>query len=210
MEPSTITMTSKEAERLTVINNLIAKKINGTDAAKQLHLSVRQTKRLKAEVINDGAKGIIHKLRNKTSNNKTEEKLLKKVKKIIDKKYSDFGPTLAAEKLMEIDKINLGVTIIRKMMIEEKLWKPKSRKQSQKHREWRERKECYGEMLQFDGGYHKWFEKRNGEVCLLATIDDATGKITKLKFAKNEGVVEVFRFWKEYLESKNKDRKSVV
>ena len=204
MEPSTITMTSKEAERLTVINNLIAKKINGTDAAKQLHLSVRQTKRLKAEVINDGAKGIIHKLRNKTSNNKTEEKLLKKVKKIIDKKYSDFGPTLAAEKLMEIDKINLGVTIIRKMMIEEKLWKPKSRKQSQKHREWRERKECYGEMLQFDGGYHKWFEKRNGEVCLLATIDDATGKITKLKFAKNEGVVEVFRFWKEYLESKNK------
>jgi hypothetical protein len=39
---------------------------------------------------------------------------------------------------------------------------------------------------------------------LLAAIDDATGEITKLKFTKNEGVEEVFRFWKEYLESKNK------
>jgi hypothetical protein len=197
-------MTSQEAERLTIINNLIAKKINGTDAAKQLGLSVRQTKRLKADVIRDGAKGIIHKLRGQESNNKTEEKLLRKVKKIIDKKYSDFGPTLATEKLMEIDRINLGVSIIRKMMINEKLWKHKSRKQSQKHRTWRPRKDCYGEMEQFDGCYHHWFEKRNGEICLLAAIDDATGKITQLKFGQNEGVVEVFRFWKEYLEAKNK------
>ena len=89
-------------------------------------------------------------------------------------------------------------------MIGEAIWKPKKSKQNQEHREWRERKECYGEMQQFDGGYHKWFEDRNEEVCLLAAIDDASGKITKLKFAKNEGVVEVFRFWKEYLEDKNK------
>jgi len=204
MEQDIIVMTSKEAERLTIINNLIAKKINGTDAAKQLSLSVRQTKRLKADVIKDGAKGVIHKLRNKKSNNRTEEKLLRKVKKIIWKKYPDFGPTLAAEKLMEIDKINLGVTIIRKLMIDEEIWKAKARKQNQEHREWRPRKECYGEMGQFDGSYHKWFEERGEEACLLASIDDATGKITKLKFAKNEGVVEVFRFWKEYLEAENK------
>ncbi|KKU12599.1 MAG: Integrase family protein [Parcubacteria group bacterium GW2011_GWC2_45_7] len=88
--------------------------------------------------------------------------------------------------------------------IKEELFKPKKRKQNQVHREWRERKECYGEMEQFDDGYHHWFEDRGKEICLLASIDDATGKITKLKFAQNEGVIEVFRFWKEYLESKNK------
>ena len=57
MESGIIIMTATEAERLTIINNLIAKKINGTDAAKQLHLSVRQTKRLKARVIQKGATG---------------------------------------------------------------------------------------------------------------------------------------------------------
>jgi len=204
MEQDIITMTSQEAERLTIINNLIAKKINGTDAAKQLSLSVRQTKRLKARVRKYGVKGIIHKLRGRDGNNKIDTKLLREVKKIIQKEYPDFGPTLATEKLLEINQVNLGVTTVRKLMIKEEFWKPKKRKRNQEHREWRERKECYGEMQQFDGGYHHWFEKRNGEVCLLAAIDDATGKITKLKFAKNEGVAEVFRFWKEYLEAKNK------
>jgi len=206
MEQSIITMTNKEAERLTIINNLIAKKINGTDAGKLLNLSLRQTKRLKSSVIKDGTQGIIHKLRGKVSHNKIEEKTIKKVKKIIKKNYSDFGPTLATEKLMEIHKINLGVTTIRNLMIEEEFFKTKKRKQNQQHRAWRERKECYGEMQQFDGSYHKWLEKRNGnkEVCLLASIDDATGKITKLKFGKNEGVIEVFNFWKGYIKANNK------
>lgn len=204
MEQDIITMTAKEAERLTIINNLIAKKINGTDASKQLNLSVRQTKRLKARVIKKGVQGIIHKLRGRESQRKIEEATLKKAQKIIEKHYPDFGPTLAAEKLLERHQINLGVTTVRNLMIKEDLFKPKKRKQNSEHREWRERKECYGEMQQFDGGYHKWFESRNEEVCLLASIDDATGKITKLKFAQNEGVREVFCFWKDYLESKNK------
>jgi len=206
MEQSIITMTNQEAERLTIINNLIAKKINGTDAGKLLNLSLRQTKRLKSRVIKEGTQGIIHKLRGQSGHNKIEEKLRRKVKRIIKKNYADFGPTLATEKLMEIHKINLGVTTIRNLMIEEEFFKTKKRKQNQKHRVWRERKECYGEMQQFDGSYHKWLEKRNGnkELCLLASIDDATGKITKLKFGKNEGVVEVFTFWKDYLQTKNK------
>ena len=44
----------------------------------------------------------------------------------------------------------------------------------------------------------------SGKSFNLAAIDDSTGKITKLKFAKNEGVAEVFHFWKEYLEAKSK------
>ena len=40
-------------------------------------------------------------------------------------------------------------------------------------------------------------EERSGEHCLLASIDDATGRITKAVFAKNEGVKEVSKFWKK-------------
>jgi len=65
MEKEIIGMTQKDLARYRVIKNLIAKLINGTDAAKQLSLSVRQVKRLKARVIVDGAKGIPHRSRNK-------------------------------------------------------------------------------------------------------------------------------------------------
>jgi hypothetical protein len=90
MESSTITMTNREAERLTVINNLIAGKINGTDAAKQLSLSVRQTKRLKARVKKYGIKGIIHKLRGQEGNNKIDTELFKEVKKNNQERISGF------------------------------------------------------------------------------------------------------------------------
>jgi hypothetical protein len=85
-------------------------------------------------------------------------------------------------------------------MIKRKLWKLKPRHGPQIIREWRERKECFGELVQFDGSYHDWFE--NGqEQCLLASIDDATSKIVKATFEDNEGVHAVFRFWWSYVET---------
>jgi len=48
MEKEIIGMTQKDLARYQVVKNLIGKLINGTDAAKQLSLSVRQVKRLKA------------------------------------------------------------------------------------------------------------------------------------------------------------------
>jgi hypothetical protein len=70
-------------------------------------------------------------------------------------------------------------------------------------------------MEQFDGSYHDWFEGRllnaDGqpvtETCLLAAIDDATGKLTKLKFDDSEGVVPVNTFWLEYVNSLGKPGK---
>jgi hypothetical protein len=62
-------------------------------------------------------------------------------------------------------------------------------------------------MEQFDGSYHHWFEDRGEECCLLASIDDATGKITKLKFVDWEGVKPAFIFWKEYMETHGKPLK---
>ena len=60
-----------------------------------------------------------------------------------------------------------------------------------------------GDMEQFDGSYHDWFE--DGKTyCLLASIDDATGKLTKLKFELNEGIDAVFTFWREYVEKHGK------
>ena len=89
-------------------------------------------------------------------------------------------------------------------MIEEGLWKVKQRKQRGDYRCERERKDNYGEMQQFDGSYEKWIHGVDEEQCLLASIDDATGKITYAQFEKSEGIIPVFKFWKKYIEINQK------
>ena len=130
MEQKLITMTEKELARYEVIENLINGKIDGTEASKQIRLSVRQTKRLKAAVKENGAKGVIHKNRGKPSNRRIDNNILEKTKKLLKEKYSDFGPTFASEKLEELHKIKMSKETVRIIMISEKLWKPKERRQS--------------------------------------------------------------------------------
>src|SRR3989339_59201 len=201
-----ITMTNKETKRFNIINNLRANKIDGSEAAKQLGLSVRQTKRLKAKVKLLGIKGIIHGNRGKTSHNKIDAKILEKTKEHLQKTYHDFNPLLVQEHLRDDHKIQLSKETVRQIMIGEKLWLSKKKTNVKKHF-WRERKDNYGEMEQFDGSYHNWFESRNETVvgleqCLLLSVDDATGKITEGVFEYNEGVIPVFKFWKGYFEEK--------
>jgi len=124
----------------------------------------------------------------------------KKVTTIIKSRYHDFEPTLAKEKLEEKHGIALSIETVRTLMVRAKLWKPRGRKTAKAHRSWRPRMECGGELVQFDGSYHHWFEDRGGEGCLLAAIDDATGAILRLVFDAHEGVEPVFRFWNWYVE----------
>lgn len=198
MAQKLIAMTEEELLRYEIINKLIIKEIKAKEASKILNVSIRQIKRLKVKVRQKGAEGLIHQNRGKDSNRKIDPGIIEKAKKFLKEKYSDFGPTFAAEKLEENHEIKLSDEKVRQLMMEEKLWNPKLRKETGQYHAWRERKECFGEMEQFDGSYHKWLENRNEEMCLLLSIDDATGKITHAKFDKNEGVVAVFNFWLEY------------
>ena len=196
MTQKLICMSEKELLRYDIIKSLIDGKINGTDASKQIRLSVRHIKRLKLKVNKYGAKGLIHKNRGRESNRKLDSEIIKKAEKYLKEIYYDFGPTLAAEKLDEIHEIKLGKETVRGIMTNLELWKPKPRKQSGKWHVWRARKDNFGEMEQFDGSYHVWFG--NEESCLLLSVDDATGKITHAKFDINESTIAVFGFWLEY------------
>lgn len=200
MAQKLITMSEKEILRYDIIKKLLDKKIKNSQAAKLLDLSVRQIKRIKKTVKEKGAEGLVHKNRGKNSNRKIKEETIKKIIKIIKNNYFDFGPTFAKEKLEENQKIKIGKETLRQLMIQENLWTPRPRKSTGQYHSWRPRKECFGEMEQFDGSYHKWLEDRDEEMCLLLSIDDATGKVTHAKFDKNEGTIAVFKFWLEYFD----------
>ena len=140
-----ITMTKKEARRYEIIKDLLAKKIDGNEAAKQINLSIRQTKRLKVAVDHFGVRGIIHGNRGKKGNRQIDEDTIKKVKEYLKEVYYDFNPLLTQEHLRDDHKIMLSKETVRQIMITEKLWQPKKKTNVKKHF-WRERKDNYGEM----------------------------------------------------------------
>lgn len=202
--PQSIYLTSKEQERLNVLNSLIKGGMTNAKAATTLRLSLRQVKRLKKLVREKGANAVIHQLKGRGGNHHIDLSVKEKALSLIKAKYPDFNPTFASEKLAEHQGLTVNPQTLRKWMIQAGLWKIHLQRKVDYHA-WRERKDCFGELEQFDGSYHLWFENRlldeNGnpqEVCLLASIDDATGKITAAEFDFNEGVIPVFNFWKEY------------
>lgn len=205
----TLNMTPKEIDRAGTIRQLMDKRINGTEAAGLLGLSVRHVRRIKAKVIADGPGGLAHGNRGRPGNRKMPEGTLAEMKGLLTEIYADFKPGHACEKLSQVHGIGSNPETVRQVMISEGLWKPRDGgKGKAKHFSWRRRKQAYGEMQQFDGSYEYWLEDRLTDtdgnpmrLCLLASMDDATGRLTKLKFAPNEGVFPVFAFWKEYLES---------
>jgi hypothetical protein len=97
-----------------------------------------------------------------------------RVIRVYRKRYKGFGPTLASEKLLEREGIEVSDETLRQWLMESGDWKRVRKKRG--HREWRERKEHFGEMVQMDGSHHDWFEGRGPECVLMGYIDDATGE----------------------------------
>ena len=178
-------MSTKEVNRLEVMQRLSEKRMSQSEAGRLLSLSVRQIKRLLKAYREKGAAGIVSKHRGRKANNRLSEEVKKKVLNLLKTTYQGFGPTLAHEKLVEREQLKLSDESVRKLMIEENLWKPRKAKKMAIH-PLRERRACFGELIQIDGSPHDWFEGRAETCVLLVFIDDATGKLVQLRFVENE------------------------
>jgi len=168
-----ISMSQTELQRLHIIRDVIDRKLRQTSAAEVLDLSTRQIRRISRRVIAEGDRGIIHRSRGKASNRKFSDEFKDKVVKIYSAEYKGFGPTFANEKLLERNKIDIGVQTLRNWLIEKNEWA--SKRKYRAHKSWRERKHHRGEMVQVDGSIHDWFEGRGSVCVLMGYIDDATG-----------------------------------
>ena len=102
------------------------------------------------------------------------KKIRRKVLRLIRAKYSGavgerFGPTLACEHLESEDSIQLSPTTIRRWMLAEGLWSRE--RKTRQHRKRRDRREHFGELVQLDGSFHEWLEKRGPRGCLMNLVD---------------------------------------
>ena len=178
-------MSMKEVNRLEVMQRLDGKRLKQKAAAELLRMSERQVKRLLRCYRQGGASGLISKRRGRPSNNQLAEETKRKVLDLLKDKYKGFGPTFACEKLVELDGLKISDESVRQLMIAEGLWKAKKARKVIVH-QMRERRACFGELVQIDGSPHDWFEGRAPACDLLAFIDDATGRLVELQFVESE------------------------
>jgi hypothetical protein len=192
-----LTMSNREIDRLKVIHNVIERKLSWPEAADQLELSVRQVGTLVSRVRLEGNKGVIHRLRGRPSNHRLAPGVLEKALGFVEAHYSDFGPTFANEKLKKNHKIFISTFTLRQGMVRKELWT--SRKAKSRHRAWRERRSCVGELVQLDGSDHDWFEGRGPRCVLLIYIDDATSRILYGEFVTVEDAQNLLSATRHYL-----------
>ena len=166
-------------------------------ASLELGISYSQAKRIYQRYLSGGDEALVHGNKGKPSNNKTDEQVVKKAVELYREKYDDFGPTLAQETLFERDGLAISVSTLRRALISCGLWEQK--KKSSEYRSRRMPRSCFGELVQFDGSHHDWFEGRGSPCCLITMIDDAT-KVRLSMFFDEEtlfGTMTVLKMWVE-------------
>jgi len=191
-----LAMSQKEVDRLTIVSQIEGNKLTVEEGSDLLCISQRQTYRIMKRIKEEGAKGVIHKLRGRQSNRGYSEQLKAEVIGIYRKSYPDYGPTLFSEMLTEYHNISVNHETLRNWLRQRSI--TTSLRKKRPHRRKRERRSCLGELLQFDGSYHDWFEARGAECCLLNCVDDATGRVY-LKFAISENTQDVLLTMWEYV-----------
>jgi transposase len=191
-----IMASQRELKRLHIAQKVLEGSIKQTEAAEMLSLSIRQTGRIVGRIREEGPQGVVHRSRGRESNRKLPEELKDRVMELYRQNYAGFGPTLAQEKLIERDGISISDETLRKWLIGAELWKKK--RKGRQHRQWRPRKERYGEMIQVDGSHHDWFEGRGPACVLMGYIDDATGKVYG-RFYEYEGTLPAMDSFKRYI-----------
>jgi transposase len=180
-----VTMSKEEMHRLEVMKQLQEKRMNQRTAAEELGVSVRQVKRLLQAYRRQGALGLVSKQRGQPGHHQMDPATMRRALDLLKGRYRGFGPTLAHEKLVEREGLELSLGSLRKIMIEEGLWKAKKARKVEAY-QMRERRACFGELVQIDGSPYDWFEGRAPACTLLVFIDDATGKLVQLLFVESE------------------------
>jgi hypothetical protein len=192
-------MSMRELDRIKVIEAIIEGRLKPAAAALRLRLTTRQVHRLVQRYRDHGAAGLTSRHRGKVGNRQLAPGLESRAIGLIRRHYSDFGPTLAQEKLVECHGLKLAKETVRRIMVDAGLWVPRKQRPPKVYQP-RNRRACRGELIQIDGSDHRWFEDRGPACTLLVFIDDATSQLMHLHFTEAESTFSYFTATRAYLE----------
>jgi transposase len=180
-----VTLNVKEQKRLLVLNEILAGRMTGQEAADVLGLSLRHTRRLIAAYRQEGAAVLAHGNRGKRSPSRTLEAVEEEIVVLAKGLYHDYNNSHFAEELEERYGITVSSSTVRRIRQRHTLPSPRKRRVP-RHRRRRERYPQVGMLLQVDGSQHDWLEGRGPWLTLHAAIDDATNEVPWAVFRETE------------------------
>src|SRR3984893_16371787 len=196
-------MSKQEFGRLDVLLRVQSGRRRVSGACVLIGLQRRQVFRLLSGLKQDGATSLLSKRRGRPSNHRLPAEVRTLALSIVRERYSDFGPSLAAEKLAEHHVCSVSRETLRGWMIADGLWQDRRHRLPLPHQP-RRRRDCLGELGEIEGSRHAWFEDRSAPCTLLAFVDDATSRLMWLRFVASESAFDYFRTTRAYLEEHGK------
>jgi len=193
-------LSQREIDRTSILRQVRDSSITARHGAELLGMTPRHFRRIRRAWEREGDKAVIHGLRGRPSNHAKAPELREwALERARDPLFRDFGPTLLAEHLSA--KKEVKACTLRRWMIQEGMWSPKSRKA--RHRRARPRRDAFGELIQWDSSEHAWFEDRApGRFVLIKMHDDATNRLLMARFvprdngsANRQIVIDYLRRW---------------
>lgn len=193
-------MTQRDRDRLVVLKKAQKKLVTQKQAAAELQVTERHVRRLLQRLTTRGDQAVIHALRGRASNRKLSEEVRQKATAVLSlPEWKGFGPTLASYHLAKDHDIRIGREALRQLMTTAGLWRPKQQKIKEIH-QWRQRRRCRGELVQWDTSEHDWLEGRGEKLYLISMIDDATSHLLA-RFVRSDSTEENMRLLWTYLEN---------
>jgi transposase len=169
-----VSLSQRELDTLQVLAAVRAGQRSQVEAARLLGITPRHVRRLLRKLQDGGDAALAHALRGQPSNRQADADLRRRVLRAYRADFPDFGPTLACEKLADRG-LHVSRETLRRWLIQEGLWQPRQRRET--HRRRRERRACFGELVQMDTSIHDWLEGRGESMVLVNMIDDATSRV---------------------------------
>lgn len=187
-------MSARERQRLGWMSRVSSRQLRLRKAAEGMSVSYRQAKRIWRRYREGGDAGLVHGLRRRVSGRARPAAFRQEVVARYKEAYADFGPTLAAEHLAG-EGLIVDSETLRRWLLKDGSWQRQRKRRA--HRQWRERKEHAGELVQMDGSQHDWFEGRRERAVLMVMVDDATNR-TYARFFEQETTAAAFQTFEHY------------
>jgi transposase len=198
MRGRTFALSQKELQRVSVISSCVKGDMACARAAELLSLSIRQVKRLKKRLREQGEAALAHANRGRPSPRRLPTPVRQNIVGLARTTYAGFNDHHLCEKLCEVEGFCLSRETLRRLLRQSGLGSPRKRR-APAHRQRRLRSAREGELVQLDGSPHDWLEGRGPRLTALGLQDDATGKILAAQFFPSETAVGYLRLLRQLL-----------
>ncbi|HEY8684544.1 MAG TPA: ISNCY family transposase, partial [Chloroflexota bacterium] len=178
-------MTRKEQTRVKVLNEVNEGVLTAEEAAGLLGVSLRQVRRLLAVYRTEGVAAMAHGNRGRQPAHRIDPATRQQVRALAGGKYAGCNQHHLTDLLAEREGIGVSRSTVRRILQEEGITSPRTHRVAT-HRSRRERYPKEGMLVQIDGSPHAWLGDRGPRLCLISSVDDATGTVPAALFREQE------------------------